>query len=246
MGTVNWILLVVTCVDGRSSLDRHVKVWISTVQFTMIGVLSLGVGNVSSVKAAFQRLNVQILEVSKENDLLQVSHLVIPGVGSMQQLMDRINTTALVKPLKKYSEIGYVLGICLGFQALFDFSYEGNCECLGLLPGEVLPLASNYELSANIGYRSLTENNKQMMNLIPESRSTDSRVGQKDSVVRYYFTHSYYVNMSGMTSHSTFIQNSRVPITAAAGNGSNIFGTQFHPELSHSIGKDLLMNFISL
>lgn len=212
----------------------------------MIGVLSLGIGNVSSVRAAFQRINLKTKEVKTVNDLLRVSHLVLPGVGSMKELMDRINSASLAKPLRQYSEVGYMLGICLGFQSLFDYSHEGNCDCLGLLVGEVLPLASNYHLSANIGYRIVNsmENNK--LNVIPEKRSSDSRISAKSGQPRFYFTHSYFVNLTDSTSHTTTIGDSIVPITAAAGNGVNVFGTQFHPELSHTIGKDLLINFASL
>jgi len=197
---------------------------------TTIGVLDVGIGNSLSIVGSLSRLGCLYKRVTSPEDLQTVTHLIIPGVGHMSSLMSTLQFTGLDTEIRKFAQHHYLLGICLGFQLLFDFSEEGSVPCLGLLPGRVLSLATHAQFSTNVGYRTIFPNG-------PASPSTP--------LAPFYFTHSFFVPPTLETTHISLISHS-FPIAASVTNGSNIFGYQFHPELSHSHGRILISNFINL
>ncbi len=202
-----------------------------------IGILDVGIGNIPAIEGSYRRLNIQTTRISTYNQLKLVNHLIIPGVGNMSEYMSRLRGLSLDNEIKSFSQYGYILGICLGFQALFEFSEEGDTECLGILNGHVKRIFDISHISTNIGFLTISPKKILEENSIKNQLSLRS-----NNNTEYYFTHSFYVEDTRFTTH--LINNSQLSnVSAACSNFSNIFGTQFHPELSHSDGLHILSSF---
>src|SRR5689334_6468931 len=107
----------------------------------MITIIDSGGANIASIQFALERLAVSA-ELSTDADRIKKSsHIILPGVGSAGSVMKRLKDLSLIKVIRSLTQP--VLGICLGMQILFDFSEEGNIECLGLIPGDVFKLDAN-------------------------------------------------------------------------------------------------------
>ncbi len=144
----------------------------------MIAIVDYGMGNVASVKTAFQRLGYEVEITDSVERLEAATHIILPGVGSFQAAVEEINQRNLVKPLRRLAKEKPFLGICLGMQLLFDKGYEnGISDGLGLIPGEVNMIETEYILP-HIGWNQLQiENNNQ-----PFASFQDKHV---------YFVHSF-------------------------------------------------------
>jgi len=199
-----------------------------------IGIVDVGVGNIQSIFGSLRRLGIIPNKVTDPADLLGISHLFIPGVGNMRELMTRYKHLRLDEGLRGFAQDGYILGICLGFQVLYQYSEENQGECLGLLEGKVVPFSHFGKTSTNVGRFTVQA---------IDTYNSDI-VGSKDASVQYYFTHSYCVPV-GQSSTHVLQAGLSIPITAACNHG-NVFGVQFHPELSHASGRSVLRNFLSL
>ena len=220
----------------------------SIVNKEVIGILSLKVGNVKAVQGAIRRIGYKSIEVKDIYDLRKVSRLIIPGVGAMPELVGALQTNNMMEEIRSYSTYNKILGICLGFQALYSYSYEGQCKCLGLLDGEVLPISNKCRVGTNVGFMEIKkfENNKDTRDIGSNSViSNDMQSLRTKKSKMYYFVHSYYVPVNGSTSYSACIEQN-LEITAIASNGQNVYGTQFHPELSHEWGRALIKRFMNI
>ena len=114
----------------------------------MIGIIDYGVGNLSSVHNAFNRLSIKNEVFSDPNDISRYSKLVLPGVGSFKLGMDLINKKGWNEKIRYNVEIGTpLLGICLGMQLLFsEGEEEGKTEGLNLISGTVKKMQVNNNL----------------------------------------------------------------------------------------------------
>ena len=211
-----------------------------------VGILSIGLGNVPAVEGALRRLSVSPARVENQNHLLDITHLIIPGVGAMGEYITRLRAFDMISAIRSFSMDGKILGICLGFQVLFEHSEEGNCDCLGLFKGHVLSLSSFTSISTNVGYSQITQIPNHLTDatsIVPSSRLISSNnASVAESLHEYYFTHSYFVPIVETTQYISRINT--LQVTAVASNGINIYGTQFHPELSHSVGRSLIKKFL--
>jgi glutamine amidotransferase len=208
----------------------------SLVPAGSIGILNIGIGNIPAIRGCLRRLAVKSVSVERPIDLLGLSHLILPGVGSMHELMLCLHKTGLDQAIRDFASHGFILGICLGFQAFYEYSEEGQCECLGLLQGSVVPYSSYGRSTTNIGYSRIEQCTCFENNRYP--------IIAKDLLkYYYYFTHSFCVPIYSSTTH--ILQVGDQSITAASRQG-NIYGTQFHPELSHAHGRSLIQEFLRL
>jgi len=217
--------------------------------YPSVGIVSVGMGNISAIEGALRRLCIQSSRVHTSDDLLAITHLIIPGVGAMGAFMSRLKYNNLYYSLRSFAGHGKILGICLGFQSLYSYSHEGQCDCLDLLEGEVKPIKEFTKISTNIGYLEISERDRvpplvnQIIPLKPLLTENVCMIGRRYRP-EYYFTHSYFVPVGKSTTHTAQL-DPELCITAASSNGVNIYGTQFHPELSHAIGRTLISQFIS-
>lgn len=196
----------------------------------MITIIDSGGANIASIQFALERLGV-VAELSHDVDTIkQSSHIILPGVGSAGNAMKRLKDFGLVEVIRSLTQP--VLGICLGMQLLFDFSEEGNVNCLGLISGKVRKIVTNNQtlVVPHMGWNTLTVLNDQcMMKNVPDASYA-------------YFIHSYVVPVGNYTSAMTGYGEN----FSAAVQYKNFYGTQFHPERSGRMGSIILKNFLEL
>lgn len=191
----------------------------------MIGIVDYGMGNLFSVSKALERLGADYF-ISSE-DYEQADGLILPGVGSFRDAMERLPAPAI----KEFVATGKpLLGICLGMQLLFERSEEnGLTEGLALLPGKVRRFPGEDYKVPHMGWNKLEflQSSPLLKNL------------EEDYV---YFVHSYYVEPSEVTLAKADYHEQ---VSAVVGR-DNIYGMQFHPEKSSRLGMALLNNFLQL
>jgi len=212
---------------------------------TRVGILNVGMGNVPAIESCLRRLSLAPIHVSNVEGLKKTTHLILPGVGAMGELMSRIESKKLTKEIVAFAGYGKLLGICLGFQALFSYSDEGECSCLNLIDGGVEALRKYNKLKTNVGYRNIERINmdKEYPEIVPTEMVPAQTVSTRTVSYKYYFTHSFFVPIGAHTTHYTQISKN-LSISSVSCYGQNIFGTQFHPELSHAVGRKLISNFL--
>ncbi|MGB9840700.1 imidazole glycerol phosphate synthase subunit HisH [Thermovenabulum sp.] len=195
-----------------------------------ITVIDYGMGNLGSVKKAFEYLGYRVVLTSDAAEILKAESLVLPGVGAFKEAMGRLKLNGKIDALKKKILIEKVpfLGICLGMQLLFEFSEEGSEKGLGILKGDVKLIPKKQGLKIpHMGWNRIKvkKNSPILKNLDGEY---------------FYFVHSYFADaeMEDVSSVTEYGGE----ITASVEKG-NIFATQFHPEKSGKAGLQLLENF---
>ncbi|WP_174728692.1 imidazole glycerol phosphate synthase subunit HisH [Mesobacillus harenae] len=204
----------------------------------MIGIADYGMGNLFSVSKALERLGVPYFLSEDESELMAADALILPGVGSYRDAMERLSETGLAKMVKEFAATGKpLLGICLGMQLLFEESEEnGPTKGLGLLSGSchMFPGRSadgNTYKVPHMGWNNLSF-----------VRSSDILTNIEEDYV--YFVHSFYVKTNEQDVLIAAAEYD-VVVPAVVGKG-NIYGMQFHPEKSGSLGMELLRNFTRL
>ena len=195
----------------------------------MIAIIDYGVGNLGSVLNAFKYLGYDCVVTSNKEEILNADKVVLPGVGAFKDAMDAFREKGFVDVINKVIENNKpILGICVGMQMLFEYSYEyGKNEGLGIFKGNIIKFDDfNYKVP-QIGWNQIKvkDDNKLLKGL-------DGKY--------VYFVHSYHVDNSEYTISETEYANCIYP---SAVNYKNIYATQFHPEKSGEVGLQILKNF---
>lgn len=204
----------------------------------MLAIVDYGAGNLRSVLHALKHLGYDestIQLATRPEHLVGAHAIILPGVGAFGAGMQQLKKQRLVEPLKDSLRQGVpYLGICLGMQFLFNHSDEmGHHEGLGILPGYVtrFPESKQHKVP-HMGWNALE--------LV---RSSPLLEGLAEPAYAY-FVHSY---------HCVPRNNADLLIAAdygmrfAAGvQRDNIYGVQFHPEKSQTVGLTLLRNFLGI
>ena len=203
----------------------------------MIAIVDYGVGNLFSLSSSVKSLGVEVRVTREAADLHAASHILLPGVGAFGDAMAKLEATGLVPVIKKEVETKPLLGICLGMQLLFDKSCEyGTHAGLGLIPGEVCPLADDLadpKLTVpHIGW-----------NALDIGREADPLFKYVKNGEYVYYVHSFYAKNCAASTLAT--SEYSIPVTGAVRSG-NVYGTQFHPEKSGDTGLRLLKAFAEL
>ncbi|MDE6275907.1 MAG: imidazole glycerol phosphate synthase subunit HisH [Clostridia bacterium] len=198
----------------------------------MIAIIDYGMGNLRSVQKAFEYISQSAKITDRAIDLVDASHIVLPGVGAFKDAMAALNQSGIVATLKKEIAKGKpFLGICLGMQMLFDKSYEdGEYEGLGLIKGEVVRFDTQLKVP-HIGWNEL--------HLQKRTRLFD---GVDD--MNFYFVHSYHASGCNIEDVETTCIYDYEFVSSV--NKDNIWGAQFHPEKSGDTGLKLLSNFAKI
>ena len=200
----------------------------------MIGVIDYGAGNLRSVCNSLKKLSVDCHVVKAPSDLNKIETMIFPGVGSFGDSSDQLKKQLLFEPIREWIiNDRPFLGICIGFQMLFDSSEESpGSEGLGIIPGKVIKFSEQKNLKVpHMGW-----NEVQIKNL-------NDPVWQKiDDLTHFYFVHSYFPKPDNPeVSSSTTGYGEDFTSSIRFGN---IFGTQFHPEKSQKSGLRLIDNFL--
>ena len=203
----------------------------------MIAIVDYGVGNLFSLASSVRSLGLEVTITRNAADLRAADHILLPGVGAFADAMDKLTATGLVPVLKEETKHTPLLGICLGMQLLFDKSYEfGEHEGLGLIPGQVCPLAPDLTDPAlkvpHIGW-----------NALDITRPDDPLFRYVKNGEYVYYVHSFYAK--GCAASTLATSEYSIPVTGAVRRGL-VYGTQFHPEKSGNTGLRLLKAFAEL
>lgn len=207
---------------------------------TDIAVVDYGMGNLRSVSKALEYVApaARVVVTSDPELIASAERVVFPGVGAMPDCMRELEARGLRDAVVAAARTKPFLGICLGMQALFEYSEEGNAEGLGILPGRVLRFPADAMVDdqgrrlkvPHIGWNEVHQAQPHpMWSGIPEG-------------ARFYFVHSYYVEAAAPDGISGFSLYP-FPFTCAVAR-DNIFAVQFHPEKSQAAGLALLGNFV--
>ena len=195
----------------------------------MIAIVDYGVGNIHSVERALTEVGAKPRLVADPDELDAAAGIVLPGVGAFAPALAKLEERGLGRRIVELARRGKpVLGVCLGYQLLFEESTEhGRHEGLGLLPGRVVEVSGSARLPVIGWCRTSQTARSRLWDGIPDESY-------------FYFVHSYTPETSaqaiGCSEHSP---------AAAAANG-NVMGTQFHPEKSGADGLRVYANFVAM
>ena len=203
----------------------------------MIAIVDYGVGNLFSLKCSFARIGAEAAVTGEAAVLRAADRIVLPGVGAFGDAADKLRSAGLSEVLKDEARKGkLILGICLGMQLLFDASLEfGRWDGLGLIPGEVVPMAGKIPPDLkipHIGWNAL--------HLTAPEHPLFRYIRPDDEV---YFVHSFYAEPR--PEHLLATAEYGAELTAAVGR-DNVLGCQFHPEKSGTVGLNILRAFCEM
>jgi glutamine amidotransferase len=198
-----------------------------------VAVIDYGSGNLRSVEKALQHAGAEVVHCGSPRGLDTCSAIVLPGVGSFGDCARRLRERGLTAPLRAWLDAGRpYLGICLGYQILFEGSEESpGEEGLGHWRGSVVrfPAAPGLKVP-HMGWNGLRRHAPEpLFHGLPEP-------------VYVYFVHSYFPSpqdgslVTATCHHGTDF--------AAAARRGRVHGVQFHPEKSQQVGLHMLANFV--
>ncbi|OAG28364.1 imidazole glycerol phosphate synthase subunit HisF [Thermodesulfatator autotrophicus] len=199
----------------------------------MLTLLDYGAGNVRSVVNALESLGKKVKFVEKPEDILSAEKLIFPGVGNFSSLINTLHEKDFYEPLKRYlQENRPFLGICLGLQALFEYSEEApGVKGLGIFKGYVKRFDTNLSVP-HIGWNGIKAQKP--------SRLFEGLSGEE----KLYFVHSYHI-VPEEADIVLCTTDYGYEFVSAIEKG-NIIATQFHPEKSGQVGLKILKNFLEL
>lgn len=202
----------------------------------MIAIIDYGVGNLFSLESSLKAINAETVITSDVNTIKKADKLILPGVGAFADAIFKLRQTGLDKIICEETAKGKpILGICLGMQLLFEKSFEfGEHTGLGLIKGEIVPIKDS--VPKNIKIPHIGWNNLDLKGTSPLFKY----INDGDFV---YFVHSFYGENCDESVIATTLYGKE--ITAAVGKG-NIYGCQFHPEKSGTVGLNILKGFCDL
>jgi len=215
---------------------------------TKVALIDYGIGNLRSVQKALEHVGAEVTLADDAETILRAEKVVLPGVGAFGDGMKGLRTRGQGDAVREVVRVGTpLLGICVGMQVLFEESEElGTHEGLGVLPGRVVhfPVRSN-GLSLSGSTEAATTN----LNLkIPQTGwnqiepQRESPLFQNSPAGSFaYFNHSYYCAAHPDDVLAVTDYGGLYPSIVGRGR---LYGIQFHPEKSQSVGLTLLRNFV--
>ncbi len=201
----------------------------------MIALIDYGMGNLHSVEKALARAGGDVQLVNTAAALDGADAVVLPGVGALGDCMRNLRQLGLAQPIRAFIEADRpFLGICLGFQGLFEQGEESpQIPGLGVFPGRVPRFPASDLKVPHMGWNQL----------IVRQPACPLLAGIDDGTY-VYFVHSYYCApadpalVCGTTEYG-------IEFCSMIWRG-NVFATQFHPEKSQAVGLRMLENFVAL
>lgn len=204
---------------------------------TVVAIVDYGMGNLDSVARAVEECGGSALRAEEPQDLREATHIILPGVGAFGDAMTNLRARGMVEALEEqvHGERIPFLGLCLGMQLLAREGYEGGAhQGLGWIDATVRLIEPD-DLSLRVPHVG--------WNNVFATRESPLFEGI-DSGRDFYFVHSYrMVCADGDDVLATTPYGS--DLVSVVGRG-NVFGAQFHPEKSQSVGLRFLGNFMGI
>ena len=192
-----------------------------------VAVVKYNAGNIQSVMNALRRVGVDPVLTDNPVELRKADRVIFPGQGEASHAMEYLQTHGLDQVIKSLTQP--VLGICIGQQLMCEHSEEGNVDCLGIFPAQVLRFhpQKHEQKVPHMGWNQLENVQDPLLEGICEGAFV-------------YFVHSFYVP----TTDYTIATTNHILSFSSAMSKDNFMATQFHPEKSGSVGERILTNFL--
>ena len=201
-----------------------------------VAVIDYGMGNLRSVAKAVEAAGATVRIVTRPAEIGDAAGLVLPGVGALADCVTALKAGGLDQAVAEWIKADRpFLGVCLGLQALFDFSEEADTPGLGIFPGKVVRFRVPVGLKIpHMGWNTVR---------FTQSGSALT-AGLKPDGEAFYFVHSYHCVPADPTLVLGECEYGGT-FTAAIARG-RCFATQFHPEKSQAKGIQLYRNFVAV
>lgn len=200
-----------------------------------VAILDYGMGNLRSVLRAFEHLGARARLVTQPEEAEAADALVFPGQGAIMDTMRLLRESGWDERIRSWvAEDRPFFGICLGLQALFAYSEEGDTEALGILEGRVRRFSFEKEAGFKIPHMG--------WNAVAFAQRDGLAAGLPEEDAQFYFVHSYYAEPAdedviwGRTDYGGRF--------CSAVRRGRLVATQFHPEKSQALGLRLYENFL--
>ena len=207
----------------------------------MIALVDCGIGNLRSVEKALAAVGADVRLTSDPAVVLAADKVVLPGVGAFGDGMAGLQARGLIEPLKSVAARETpLLGICVGMQVLFEVSEElGTHAGLGLFLGRVRRF--DEVKGGSTGLTEILKIPQTGWNQILPARESPLLSGLPEGSYAY-FNHSYYCDPTEPTDVLAYTEYG-VRYASVVERG-RLYGVQFHPEKSQSVGLAMLKNFV--
>jgi imidazole glycerol-phosphate synthase subunit HisH len=209
----------------------------SGVNWRVIALIDYGSGNLRSVQKALLKAGADVQVVKRPEELAGARAVVLPGVGAFDDCVNALRKQELLEASREFIKSGKpFLGICVGYQALFERSEEFNsCAAgMGLFKGSVVRFTERPGLKIpQIGWNQieLAQPDCPLFKNIPGGSFV-------------YFVHSFFPQPADASIVAT--RTTHGETFASAVWRDNVYATQFHPEKSQKVGLQLLRNFVEI
>jgi len=200
-----------------------------------ICILDYGIGNIFSLKNILKKNNINFTYSRKKKDILNATHLILPGVGSFNIAIRKLSESISIDFLNNevLNKKKPILGICVGMQIMATNGHENTLtNGLGWIEGSVKIIDSKKLSLPQVGWNSL----------LLSKKKSDMLYGVEKN--DFYFLNSYYFDI--MNKKNVIAYTSYGIKFPSIIQKNNIVGVQFHPEKSQKAGLQLIKNFIKL
>jgi glutamine amidotransferase len=203
----------------------------------VIALVDYDSGNLRSVQKALLKVGADVRVVKRPEEMAQARAVVLPGVGAFDDCVNAMRKQELLGGILEFIRSGRpFLGICVGYQALFERSEEFNsCAAgLGVFGGKVVRFSGTNGLKVpQIGWNQL--------NVLRPDCPILQGIPSGSYV---YFVHSFFPRPTEAALAATETTYGE-PFASSVWR-DNVYATQFHPEKSQAVGLRLLKNFVAL
>jgi len=200
----------------------------------MLTIIDYGTGNLGSLANMVKSIQIPVKISSDIAEIESAEKLILPGVGSFDHGMQKLEELQLIEILNKKVIRDHIpiLGICLGMQLFSLTSEEGKRAGLGWLDAKTVKFSFQQNSSLKIPHMGWEELNIKKSHFLFQDTKLNAM---------YYFVHSFHLVCNKeedilSTSHYGYDFVSSI-------SKDNIIGVQFHPEKSHKYGMKVLENF---
>ena len=202
----------------------------------MITIVDYGTSNLGSMQNMLKKIGAASAIASTPEALQSATKIIIPGVGSYDSGMHKLNASGMVEALNEKALVQKIpiLGVCLGMQLMTESSEEGVSSGLGWVAAKAIRFDQKSDPNLRVPHVGWN---------IVHGLGDSPLLASMDEETRFYFSHSYFVAPKDRKDVILEAEYGRHRF-AAAFEKDNLIGAQFHPEKSHRFGMWFLRNFV--